>query len=320
MSKVLRRVAPLALALGVLAGACGQEAPPASSAVDPALGNQAPIDLGFQPSAQRPMRVMLWGDSVLFTIEPSLVAGLQATKAAKVFPQAFPGWGLTTDPRWRKNLGDLLAEDRPDLILAMWVWDQVAAREHPVRYDAQLRAFVERALEGRDAAKGLVLLDWPKLGDDQVPMAGDGTYPERDPAGHQAWLASARRVAARYPGRVVVADLTAPMLLRGRPAIWLPPATDPDAPPSRWVRARHDDAVHVCAEGATRFSARLLVLLHRMVALPLPAATWRGGEVVPTSRDALWQAVVAQQQADAEPSSRDCPRDHPPGGDNGRTP
>lgn len=336
-----RKLTLAVLATAVLAGACSAPAPKVKppAALDPAIGQQQPIELGFSPAggqvatsgggssssstpvgSERPLRVMLWGDSVLFTIEPSLLTALQSTGAALAYPQAFPGWGLSTDQQWRDHLGAMLAADRPDLVLAMWLWDASWAKRDPKGYDAALEAFVERCLEGANAAKGLILLDWPKAGNSDLPMAADGTYPERDPAGHLAWLAAARRVAARHPGEVLVVDLTSTMLLRGRAAVWLPPATDPKAPPSQWVRARHDDAVHVCAEAAARFSARLLVLLHRMVGLPLPPARWKDGQAVPTSDDVLWQAVMAQQQADQQASSADCPADHPPIADNGQTP
>ena len=310
------------IAATVLLGSCSA-APPAPKAqppLDPALGHQPPLAIKVKPSAAHPMRMMLWGDSVLFTIEPSLLKALQSTGAAKAYPQAFPGWGLSTDRQWREHLDAMLAADRPQLVLAMWLWDATWAKEHPKAYDAELEAFIERCLQGPDAAKAVVLLDWPKVGNVDLPMAPDGTYPERDPEGHAAWLASARRVAARHPGRVVVADLTATMLLHGRSAIWLPPATSPKAPAATWLRARHNDAVHVCAEAAARYSTRLLLFLHRVVGLPLPAASWRDRPLTATSNDVLWQAVMAQQQADAQPASADCPADHPPLANNGRTP
>lgn len=316
-----RRLTAGLLALASLLGACGTPSPPRHAGpLDPALGEQRPIELGFTPSAAKPLRTMLWGDSVLFTIEPSLLKALQSTGAAKAYPQAFPGWGLSTDDQWREHLDALMAADRPDLVLGMWVWDASWAKRDSEGYDVALEAFVERCLKGPNAARGLVLLDWPKLGNVDLPMGPHGTYPERDPEGHRAWLAAARRAAARHPGKVVLAELASTMLLDGQPAIWLPPATNPKAPANRWVRARHDDAVHVCAEAAARYSARLLLFLHRMVDLPLPPATWREHELSPTSDDKLWQAVMAQQQADAEPASKDCPPDRPPLANNGQTP
>lgn|GEM_PF-6495245 len=309
-----------ALVLALFSAACTSvpktpSSPSSVTSLDSAIGQQKPIHLGFRPTKERRIRVLLTGDSVLFTMETTILRALQSTAVAKVFPQAFPGWGLTTDPIWKEHVATMLNDDRPDIVLAQWIWDTDAAKYHPLAYAATLQRYVKQMTSGPHGAKGVIFLDWPKIGDLNAPMGPGGSLVERDPSGHRAWIKVARTVSAKFPGKALVADVSAVALDHGQFSMWLPPADQPEAPYAQWQRARMNDGVHFCSAAAIRFSGRLMVLLHKLFGLPLAQAGWTQAQVHKTSKDKLWIAVT--NQLAAEGASADCPRDHPPVVENG---
>ncbi|MEI6454273.1 MAG: hypothetical protein WCO31_06730, partial [Actinomycetes bacterium] len=250
-----------ALVLALFSAACSsvpkaQSSPSLVSTVDSSIGQQKPIHLGFRPMKERRIRVLLTGDSVLFTMETTILRALQSTGVAKVFPQAFPGWGLTTDPIWEEHVATMLNDDRPDIVLAQWIWDTDAAKYHPLAYASTLQRYVKQMTSGPHAAKGVIFLDWPKIGDLNAPMGPGGSLSERDVLGHQAWIKVARAVSAKFPGKALVADVSEVALDHGQFSMWLPPVNKPKAPYDQWQRARMNDGVHFCSAAAVRYSGR----------------------------------------------------------------
>jgi peptidoglycan/LPS O-acetylase OafA/YrhL len=244
-----------------------------------------------------PLRVLLIGDSVMGTAEPALDAALSSTGEVELFDHAFDGWGLTTDGNWRRDLTALVAADHPDVVMGTWSWDDTEAEMHPAAYRALLLSAVADLTAPGDGVSGVVLLQYPPLGggfgDDQAQVEA-----QRDQA-TAAWERIAASVPGADPGRVAYLPVGTSVALLGRYSAWLPPATDPGAPRSAWVRVRMLDTVHLCPPGAARYAAAVLADLTSLFHLPPASSDWSTGSWV----DASWYT---------NPPGA-CPDDHPPG-------
>jgi hypothetical protein len=87
------------------------------------------------------------------------------------------------------------------------------------------------------------------------------------------------------------------VLVHGKFATWLPPATEPHAPRADWVRVRMVDDVHLCPAGAVRYADAVLADLTSLYHLtPAQGAWWNGS----------W---TSDPRYNSPPGS--CPGDHP---------
>jgi peptidoglycan/LPS O-acetylase OafA/YrhL len=267
------------------------------------LTGQEPIALDPAPSIAHPLRVTLLGDSVLYVQGPAVQAGLEATGMVDVVDQAFPGWGLTTDPNWRHDVAANLASSRPQLVVAMWSWDNTLALDHPVRYTAELEQFVRIVLAPGDGVQGLVFQEFPPPG----PVIGEASAAQTaaDSAaradGVRAWNRIAASMVKFFPGRVMYFPVAPAVELHGRFSTWLPPAGEPKAPASSWLRVRMVDNVHLCPAGAARYTDALLADLTSLYHLAPPAPGWSTGPWVDDPRYSTSNGL----------SSTPCPDDHP---------
>ncbi|MGH9082664.1 MAG: acyltransferase family protein, partial [Acidimicrobiales bacterium] len=164
---------PAPAAAGTSMLASGQRVPGAGG-----YQGQAVIDLPrFGPG--HPLRVTVMGDSVARVAEPAIAAALGATGEVSVTNGAIDGFGLNVDPTWRAGIPRLVVDDRTQLVLATWSWDDsctpsTAARashyatlacalQHPRRYRAMLGQAV-RLMLTKGGASGVVFLQFPPSG------------------------------------------------------------------------------------------------------------------------------------------------------------
>jgi peptidoglycan/LPS O-acetylase OafA/YrhL len=263
------------------------------------FSTEVPIRLpaGRVVSPADPLRVLILGDSVMMTAEPAITAALQATGEVQVDDHAFPGWGLTTDKSWAQEFPPLLASDRPDLVIAMWSWDDDLAQADPPAYSALLQRAVATLTAAGDGAAGVILLQYPPMG------GGFGTDPATVQAQRASGVAAWTRIASSLPtidpGRVLYLPIASAVAPSGQFTAWLPPASDPGAPQDQWVRVRMIDTVHFCPAGAARYAAALLTDLTELYHLAPAASGWSTG---------AWTA-----NPDYSSESGACPDDHPPG-------
>ncbi|MHB8682188.1 MAG: acyltransferase family protein [Acidimicrobiales bacterium] len=248
----------------------------------------------------RPLRVSLVGDSVMHAQAPAVIAALDSTGDATVTDASFPGWGLSTDPRWHQDVPAMLARTRPQLVVGMWSWDDDWALATPAAYERVLAQFVQLVLRPPGATPGasaVVLEAFPPLG--PLPFATGGPVAAaRRSQGVTAWNAAASSMAARFPGRVVYLPVDASVEQGGRFADWLAPPGAPGTPIASWVRVRSVDNTHFCPAGAARYAAALAADLTGLVGLPATAAGWWNGS---------WQ----NDPAVYDTPSGSCPADHP---------
>jgi hypothetical protein len=258
-----------------------------------------PIDLGRVPSARHPLRILLVGDSVMLSEAPAVEALFDSTHDAVVSNQSQWGFGLTALKDWPSAVAKWIAQARPDVVVAMWSWDNTALAAHPVTYRAELERFVRLVLNPADGVKGIVFQQFPAPGPDESLTASQPDYDARVAALIDGFDALTSSLTARFPGRVVYLPIGGAVLLRGQFATWLPPEGRPDAPASSWLRVRQVDNVHFCPAGAARYAAALLADLSPMFRLGPPAADWLAG------------AWTHNYLAYRYPTAGDCPSDHP---------
>jgi hypothetical protein len=81
-------------------------------------------------------------------------------------------------------------------------------------------------------------------------------------------------------------------------AAWLPPNNDSRLPLDQWVRTRKLDDIHLCPEGAARYSEALLTDMTAVFKL------------TPASPDWVQGSWTSDSDYNTPPGA--CPDDHPP--------
>ena len=269
------------------------------------FGGQVPIHLAVTPSPADPLRVMVLGDSVMQDASLGITAALGATGESTVASRTIPGFGLVNASNWRTSLPNLIAQAKPQLIVASWSWDQYGptmpnALHQPAAYTALLKSAVGTMLSPGNGVEGVIFTEFPQSGP-LTAQNGDpqSAYNAERRAGVVAWNDIAKGMAAAFPGRVMYFPLADSVLLHGNYSAWLPPEGDPRAPKSAWIRVRKLDKVHLCAEGSARYGAALLADMTQAFGLAPANGDWSQGS---------WTTGP-----DFNDPPGDCPDDHPPG-------
>ena len=242
-------------AMVVLVGTIGPpEATTAQVAAAPKVARIAatgPVRLD-PPAPGQKYQAWIFGDSVMFDSSLGITAALEATGNVSVaVNSSFPGWGLTTDRSWLAGIQQTLAQNRPQIAIGTWSWDDQEAQDDPIEYRSLLERYVAALLSPPDGVKLVVLLQFPQQGpSDSIidPTAHEEAWKKQTEA-TDAWDDAARQVVAAFPGRAVyltTAQLFAP---GGMFLTWM------RTPEGGWVRARKLDNTHMCPYGAATFGA-----------------------------------------------------------------
>ena len=268
--------------------------------------NQVPITLptGTVISPSNPLHVTLLGDSVMHDASFGITAALQATGEATVATNTIDGFGLTTATNWPTSLPAIIHETGAQLIVASWSWDQDGpttpnALHQPAAYTALLKRAVKLMLTPGNGVIGVVFTQFPISG--EIPAANPANqvvYNKARLAGVAAWNNIAEKMTTYFPGRVMYLPVASSLLLHGKFSSWLPPVGDPNAPASQWTRVRKLDNVHLCPEGAVRYSNAILSDLTAILKLTPTSDAWQGGS---------WTT-----NPDYNDPPGACPDDHPP--------
>jgi peptidoglycan/LPS O-acetylase OafA/YrhL len=257
-----------------------------------------PIDLpaGRVLSAADPLRVMTIGDSVMYDGEVGIQAAMQATGVVELSPHGFPGWSLINDTHFQRDLAGAIAEDRPEVILMMWSWDNAFARSNPHAYKTLLTEAINVMLAPGDGVDGIAIIQFPKVGPNDATI--DPVQRQQAEAAaevnRQAFDRIVSALPSQYPGRITYLPIASALEVDGRYSPWLPTVG------GGWVRARKIDNVHLCPAGAAVLGAKVTEELSPMFHLPPPAPGWINGA---WTNDAKRFAPAG-----------DCPNDQPPAG------
>ena len=295
-------------------------------------GDEVPITLptGVVVDRAHPLRVLIFGDSVMQNAELGIAESLQSTGVVTVAQRAFPGFGISPGAplnppgglaAWHRAQGflaGLIRQVHPQLVIASWSDDSSTAKARPTYYRVALNAVLRRLLSPGDGVAGVILLQMPVFGP-VPPFLVPGF--ERDPpypgpinisgrtlyqswnlraAGLHVWNEIIARTPIQFPGRVMYLPVGSSVELDGHYSSWLPPTGDPSAPRTSWVRVRIRDNVHLCPFGIVRYAEPVLYDLTQIFHLPPAKRAWWSSDYIPKQLNTLW------------PLSTWCPNDHPP--------
>ena len=286
---VLGTVSPASAGTAAVVPASHPSAPSAEQSVPAAL------PFGRQPSASDPLRVWLFGDSVMYDGSAGLTAALQATGDATVTANSsFGGWGLSTDRVWPSDEQRIVAEYHPEVAIGTWSWDDQLAMSDPTGYGARLHDAVADILTPGNGVDLVVILKFPPQGPNPIVF---------DPVDRQsrwigqlkvqsAWDHVAEAVAAQFPGHAAFLDVDEALAPGGRFMTWMPVGT------GHWVRARKLDNTHMCPYGAALFGAAVVAPLQKPLGLGPLSTGWEHG------------AWVQDPRYNDPPGA--CPDDQPP--------
>jgi hypothetical protein len=242
----------------------------------------------------------IFGDSVMVDSSPGITAALEATGEVSVaVNSAFPGWGLTTDHSWRSGVKQTLAQNRLQIAIGTWSWDDQEAQADPAEYRELLERYVAALLAPPDGVKLVVLLQFPQQGpsDSIIDPAARAHAWSAQTEVTDAWDDAAREAVAAFPGRAVYLTTSELFAPRGLFLTWM------KTPDGAWVRARKLDNTHMCPYGAAQFGALLTAELSPLLHLRSPKPGW---EFASWTKDARYN----------DPPGA-CPDDQPPGGYDG---
>jgi len=265
---------------------------------------QAPIALGRTPSAERPLRVLFVGDSLVTYSITGIEAALASTGQIVSDSMAWANWGVgikevhaIDELRWK------LQTWHPDIVVGSWGWDNLEAATHPEGYRAKLKAFITAATSGPDAAKGVLLLAMPTISP-ILPADGPEAFVIKNlgtPSNKQAWEKTVQSLLPNFPGMLMFAPVGESVLLPdGAYSTWMPPGNQPRAPHQKWVRIRRTDGVHLCQNGTIRYATALLADLQQLFGVgPARGPWWKASWI----DDPGYNITITNQN---------CPDDHPP--------
>ncbi len=228
------------------------------------------LGAGQQISPTTPLRVITIGDSVMVDAELGIKAALQATGEATVSTHSFPGWGLTTDTHFVRDLTEILQQTHPQLIIAMWSWDNAYAYHHPEQYRALIREFITAMLAPGNGVDGIAFVQFPRVAGldaiiDPVVRNNVATLQARYT---RAWTSMVKTLPEEYPGQVTYLPVASSLDLDGHYSAWLPTVS------GGWIRARKTDNTHLCPAGAAVLGAAITQQLRPMFGLAPPAPGW----------------------------------------------
>ncbi len=228
-----------------------------------------------------PLRVMIVGDSLMSDASPGVTAALQATGVVKVVSDiSLGGWGLTTSAGRGTDWQRLISENRPEVVLAMWSWDNRAAQADPAGYAGLVDQALGQVLAPGDGVDGVAILQLPRTGPrisevDPARRAADAANAETS---REAWNSLMESLALRWPGRYMFLSVAGSLEVNGQYSTWLP------GPNGTWSRARKVDNAHFCPTGAGVLGQAVLQQLTPTLNLPAAAPGWWAGRWTRDSR------------------------------------
>jgi peptidoglycan/LPS O-acetylase OafA/YrhL len=292
----------LATTAVIVAGTVGPpevaQATVSSTAIHNAAGTPSIGEVDV-PVATRedPVRVGIFGDSVMVDSSLGITAALQSTGAMSVVTNtAFPGWGLTRDPAWPADVLPTVAASHPQIMIGTWYWDDRVAHADPAAYRARLERAMRALLAPGDGVELIVLLQYPQTGPN--PSITDPAQQEADWARGEAWQVAwntaAREAVKAFPGHAIYLTTEQLFAPDGRFLAWMHTSQ------GTWVRARKVDDDHMCPYGAAAFGALLTEDFTPLLHLPAMRPGWEYGS---------W---TSDPRYNDPPGA--CPGDQPPAG------
>lgn len=257
MSGRFRGVTALALALGLLAAACGGEGSSGASPTDPpptAPTTSIPPG-GRQPTARDPLRVTFAGDSVMGELAPAMIEALESGGAAEGRFVLAPS--LARDGATRVVWSHELQTQDPDLIvLLVGFWEDKIVGGWAYRQPGWMRTYRAEVV---DPFLDLLTSQGAKVLWVGMAAVVDPEITSRLVRLNAAWQKSADE-------RDDVDYLPGGQYLSGPAGGYAETAVNALGAP---VRLRRVDGLHLCPEGVVRLGAPVLEAVHDQWNVPV---------------------------------------------------
>lgn len=237
-----------------------------------------PLDIRGSFDSPRPARrVMIIGDIAMKRLAMPLVRALSSRRDLQVTDKSEAPWAITSSlgvpmtpdgQRLNVNLtAYAVKSEKSDLIiLSSTQGDFTVAREMPLRYERGLERLVSLIVNQPQSPRVLMILS------PQVTLDGRS----RDQLATSRINDAMKRVAAKWPGRVVIVGSGAVTNLAAVAPVFGPPSNNPDAPHSQWVRWRAPDGIGLCQPAVVRQVSVILRAIEPLVGGTFNNDYWHG--------------------------------------------
>ena len=237
-----------------------------------------PLDIHGSFATSRPAhRVMIIGDVAMKRLALPLVRALSIRRDLVVTDLSATNWGITSsmgvpltpdEQRSNVNLTALgIQVAKTDLVvLSSTLGDFTTAGQSPDRYERGLARLVTLIVNQPQSPRVLLILG-PSITLDGKSSDQLATNRIND---------AMRRVALRWPGRVVVVGAGAITNLAAVAPVFGPPSNEPEAPHSQWVRWRAPDGVSLCQPAVVRQVSVVLRAMEPIVGGDVNEEYWHG--------------------------------------------
>ena len=226
-------------------------------------------------SSADPYRLWIFGDSVMQDSSLGVQAALGATGGVTTaVNSSFGGWGLSTDKVWPSDALAIMAQNRPQIAIATWSWDDDLALDDPSAYQRRIDDVVRLLLQ--HGVSLVVLLEFPAFGPNtetalQLTEAQRLASWEQRLRSQHAWDLAAQRAAAAFPAHALYLQTHELFAPNGYFSPWMRTAA------GAWVRARKIDNTHFCPYGAAELGALVTADLTPVLGLGPMAPGWEEG-------------------------------------------
>ena len=217
-------------------------------------------------TAADPLRVTLFGDSVLYDSEPAVSANLTSTGVVRPANRTTPGFNfghglsvIAVDLDWRSILRDMMKETDPEVVVTWFGIIDSFGIAHGNQTPEGFAAALREALTIMTAASTKVIMFGV------LPSVDDAGKPTVGPMNRDA-NPIMQQVAAEFAGKVEYYDTELLLSPEGR-AVY---SVD-------GLRVRKLDLIHICPDGAVRIADAIHDTLARSWPVPAAAPGWTAG-------------------------------------------
>lgn len=259
------------LLLALLIVGCGGDATTSTSTTTTTrqtiYGTLTGPTTGRTLTAADPLRVTLFGDSLIYDAEPAVTANLASTGVVSTSARATPGFNFgrslsvlaTEDFDWRSLIRDMMTETNPEVVITTFGIIDSAGIANAKQTPEALAAALREALTLMTAGTTKVIMFGV------LPSLDDAGKPTVRPMNRDA-NPIMQQIATEFAGEVEYYDTD--LLL-----------SDTGAPVYSFEgrRVRKLDLIHICPDGAALIATAVHDTLARSWPVPAPAADWASG-------------------------------------------
>lgn len=213
-----------------------------------------------------PLRVTLFGDSVLYDAEPAVTANLTSTGVVRPANRTTPGFNfghglslIAADLDWRSLVGDMMAETKPEVVVTWFgIIDSFGisrSNQTPEGFTAALREALSMMTSG---STKVIMFGVPPSMDKSGTSAAAPMNRDANPI--------MERLSAEFAGKVEYFD-TDRLLSPSDSAVYTLDG----------VRVRKLDLIHICPDGAALIAEAIHATLARSWPVPPATVEWRTG-------------------------------------------